>query len=1111
MVMTRRLMLVFAVSGLAACQDRVTTETPSGSGSKAAFDISDATHSNGNPYFFFLPPMVPDPSAQFHAGAFNPSLTPRIEICNLDLPSSADETQVVDGTPCLTTAHGGQSPYALTLTGLVSTTDQIYQSNWKVPTSSDAYYRIRVYVGTIRLGYADVHTVNSGKDLKNVNTGDFVARQDGSALPIKFRIENQALCWPATNCVEKTVNLQTGGTVILTSPNSTTPVAGVQIPAQTTAQTVEVTVKSCDGPDLGSRANGLDLPVFGACFNVTTNPVLTQPLGTPATVFACNIVVNGSIVDPGILALPEAQRELVTMHRFSNGTYQSLPHAPDYCNTTGASNATRSPLQELVRGDWKAAGRQLLELLSPTALHARRRLHNGGGGNTCCFSDFQFALPARMEFEGGSTATGIAGQAIPVVVKVTDLKGGGVRNARVHFSASATPVLTDTAGKAPFSWTLASGSNTLTASGLGIGGDDPNNGPRAGQDPFQPLALHFGDATDGGPVTLATGTRTLTATGQASNCPPSGPCGEAAVNLSEGGRVTLTSGSTVVGGVNIPPQPGQPTVPVTVTPCTGGPLNPRAIDLPVFGNCLTVTTVPGLSLSAPATVYLCGVETDPAVSSLSPDQQHLVTLHRYHAPVVEALPHAADFCPPPVIGQASVRGMVLALVHGDWRSAGRQALGLLGPSVLEARRLHNGGGGNTCCFSDFQFALPAKMEVSAGDNQTGTAGAALPVNPTVLVKDLHNNPVQGATVHFQVQTGGGSPATDVGVLSNSSGLSYTTWTLGTSPGSNTLQASGRGIASTNANGPRDGVDPFIPTDVGLGDASTGTLPVPLGAGTLLFSATGAAAVTGGATPVFTAYGAGGWSYQVGGSAPGGWPGAPSGGSVGSMAFGSSNAGCSLNTAGLNTTWTVGTSLYAWKSITLAQPNAVRIAVAIDNDVQVFVDGIDVSGGLQTHENCPTKGSFVFNTSLGAGPHTLAVLAVDRGGSSYLDVEATGTGGTISSLDLPSSTLTIGGSGVSYTANLYNSTGSAFGSWPSDAVAVQAYVDQGAASRAAGGAIVGGTTGTLASGASTFSFSLSASNSSAGAGTLVAGAATARFELRRGSTVLHTFTLPVTLQ
>ena len=62
---------------VAACQD--STEPPGSlelGGPLAS--ISDALHNSGNQFFFFLPPMVPNPNA---TGVFDGSLAPEVEIC----------------------------------------------------------------------------------------------------------------------------------------------------------------------------------------------------------------------------------------------------------------------------------------------------------------------------------------------------------------------------------------------------------------------------------------------------------------------------------------------------------------------------------------------------------------------------------------------------------------------------------------------------------------------------------------------------------------------------------------------------------------------------------------------------------------------------------------------------------------------------------------------------------------------------------------------------------------------------------------------------------------------------------------------------------------------
>ena len=115
---------------------------------------------------------------------------------------------------------------------------------------------------------------------------------------------------------------------------------------------------------------------------------------------------------------------------------------------------------------------------------------------------------------------------------------------------------------------------------------------------------------------------------------------------------------------------------------------------------------------------------------------------------------------------------------------------------------------------------------------------------------------------------------------------------------------------------------------------------------------------------------------------------------------------------------------------------------------------------------------------------------------------------ISSVNLSSTTLKIGGPNVPYTAILSNGIGTTVSS-----VLVQAYIDQGTASLAAGGSVVTcvPTLGDLPPGSCIFNFTVLASNSAAGTGTLVPGSATARFELRSSSTLFSVFTAAVTLQ
>ncbi len=83
---------------------------------------------------------------------------------------------------------------------------------------------------------------------------------------------------------------------------------------------------------------------------------------------------------------------------------------------------------------------------------------------------------------------------------------------------------------------------------------------------------------------------------------------------------------------------------------------------------------------------------------------------------------------------------------------------------------------------------PSSLAIQAGDNQTALAGAAVAVDPAVLVTDAGGNPVSGVNVQFAVTAGNGAvnPAT---VATGANGIAtVTSWTLGDA-GPNTLVAS----------------------------------------------------------------------------------------------------------------------------------------------------------------------------------------------------------------------------------------------------------------------------------------------------------------------------------
>ena len=95
-----------------------------------------------------------------------------------------------------------------------------------------------------------------------------------------------------------------------------------------------------------------------------------------------------------------------------------------------------------------------------------------------------------------------------------------------------------------------------------------------------------------------------------------------------------------------------------------------------------------------------------------------------------------------------------------------------------------------------QVGPPANLTKFAGDNQSATAGTAVAVPPSVKVTDANGVPVSGQAVTFTVASGGGTVASG-STSTNAAGIATVgSWTLGTTPGTNTLTATATGTSIT---------------------------------------------------------------------------------------------------------------------------------------------------------------------------------------------------------------------------------------------------------------------------------------------------------------------------
>lgn len=91
----------------------------------------------------------------------------------------------------------------------------------------------------------------------------------------------------------------------------------------------------------------------------------------------------------------------------------------------------------------------------------------------------------------------------------------------------------------------------------------------------------------------------------------------------------------------------------------------------------------------------------------------------------------------------------------------------------------------------FGFTQTCVAEVAfvSGSDQRELVGAPVPLSPTVIVRDGSGQPIQGVEVSYAVTAGGGS-VSPAQVITAADGLAApTSWTLGATPGINTLTAS----------------------------------------------------------------------------------------------------------------------------------------------------------------------------------------------------------------------------------------------------------------------------------------------------------------------------------
>ena len=201
-----------------------------------------------------------------------------------------------------------------------------------------------------------------------------------------------------------------------------------------------------------------------------------------------------------------------------------------------------------------------------------------------------------------------------------------------------------------------------------------------------------------------------------------------------------------------------------------------------------------------------------------PARIEIVSGNNQTATVAAALPEnivvrVLDSRDRPVVDQrvdfasASGSGTLVPTTSNTDANGVASAQWVLGPATgtqtATARPVGNGAPANllTTFTATGTASRAARMIKLAGDNQTATAGTAVPVAPSVKVFDANDNPVAGVPVTFTVASGGGTASPVTPVSTDADGIAAVgSWTLGTVAGANSLiaTAGGAGVVGSPA-------------------------------------------------------------------------------------------------------------------------------------------------------------------------------------------------------------------------------------------------------------------------------------------------------------------------
>ena len=407
----------------------------------------------GNPHFFFLPPAVPNPT---FSGVFNPNVSPTIEVCT-------DTSQDALGhcTSLLVKFDRAQQQNGQVVE--VSLTGQHYVVSWAAKNyviADNVPFRVVVLIGDVQLGYFDM--VKLAKTFRNADNDEVISRN--GTVPIKFRIENGALCGTATECFEGLVG-PNGGTFTINRADGAKP-AGTEFPSGALDDTVTLVITRV----MSGECLPTDVPQYQGCYRFTTEPHVDN-FNLPVTVGVCMLDIAG------VPYFNDQQLRLWKWSEVNGDPIQELERVIiDYLDCPAPTALSARGGSSLLLGATRAGSwllKPLAAVFGPSVAHADIIGYEGGKlGN---FSLISWVRPLSVQITAGDNQSALAGRtvAIPPQVRVVNKYGlteMGLPGLVVNFTpsgngASLPSVITNASGFAKTEWILSTtpGANTLLA------------------------------------------------------------------------------------------------------------------------------------------------------------------------------------------------------------------------------------------------------------------------------------------------------------------------------------------------------------------------------------------------------------------------------------------------------------------------------------------------------------------------------------------------------------------------------------------------------------------------------------------------------------------------